>query len=762
MRRKSTLALFLSFSLFAGVFAAGCSRDPNVRKQKFFEQGNRFFDKGKYPEALISYSRALQIDPRFVEAHYKLAQCHLKQGSWAQAFQELNRTVDLQSSNWPAQLDIARLLLSAGKPQDAKDRALVILHSNPKHADAQILLSDADLALGNPKDALQEAREATEMSPELAAGFLNLALIQARTGAFVEAESSLKKAQSADPTSITPLLTMGNFYQQQKRWSDAEAQFRAAIALAPKNPLPRVELAGVYLSQGQESLAEKTLMDAKQQLGNDPAGYRLLGDYYLRRGQNAKALTEFAALSAQYKNDLGVQKSYVQLLISNRRFDEAGNLTDVLLKKTPQDTEVLILKGQLQLQQKKIDESIQTLQQARKNAPDNAFGHYQLGLAYKEKGDTQQAESEWREAVRLRPGLVEAWLALGASATQKRDWRALEEVSNQIKKNSPNRIEGYLDHATARVNQGDTLGAEADLIRVQQLAPDSPLPYAKLGELRLAQRRSGDAESLFRQALAHSPDYPEAVRGLVQALVLENKPADALTFVRDQITRNPTSSGLYLLQAELFQQTKQADQAQSSLTRAVELDAKNVRALVLLAQFQAARGQLDQAIGNYQRAIAVAPADAGLYVALGSVYESIANWEQAETTYQKALAIQQENPLASNNLAYLMLEHGGSVNVALTLAQTARKGLPDLPNSADTLGWAYYNNGAFSVAAPLFEDAVKKVPGNLAYRYHLGVTYQKLNETVQARTQFHKIIELDPKSPFADRARQVLSNISSP
>ncbi len=705
MRRKSTLALFLSFSLFAGVFAAGCSRDPNVRKQKFFEQGNRFFDKGKYPEALISYSRALQIDPRFVEAHYKLAQCHLKQGSWAQAFQELNRTVDLQSSNWPAQLDIARLLLSAGKPQDAKDRALVILHSNPKHADAQILLSDADLALGNPKDALQEAREATEMSPE---------------------------------------------------------QFRAAIALAPKNPLPRVELAGVYLSQGQESLAEKTLMDAKQQLGNDPAGYRLLGDYYLRRGQNAKALTEFAALSAQYKNDLGVQKSYVQLLILNRRFDEAGNLTDVLLKKTPQDTEVLILKGQLQLQQKKIDESIQTLQQARKNAPDNAFGHYQLGLAYKEKGDTQQAESEWREAVRLRPGLVEAWLALGASATQKRDWRALEEVSNQIKKNSPNRIEGYLDHATARVNQGDTLGAEADLIRVQQLAPDSPLPYAKLGELRLAQRRSGDAESLFRQALAHSPDYPEAVRGLVQALVLENKPADALTFVRDQITRNPTSSGLYLLQAELFQQTKQADQAQSSLTRAVELDAKNVRALVLLAQFQAARGQLDQAIGNYQRAIAVAPADAGLYVALGSVYESIANWEQAETTYQKALAIQQENPLASNNLAYLMLEHGGSVNVALTLAQTARKGLPDLPNSADTLGWAYYNNGAFSVAAPLFEDAVKKVPGNLAYRYHLGVTYQKLNETVQARTQFHKIIELDPKSPFADRARQVLSNISSP
>jgi len=267
---------------------------------------------------------------------------------------------------------------------------------------------------------------------------------------------------------------------------------------------------------------------------------------------------------------------------------------------------------------------------------------------------------------------------------------------------------------------------------------------------------------MFRQALTHNPDSPEAERGMVQALLLKNKPADALTFVRDQLSRNPNSSDLYLLQAEVFRQTKQADQAQSSLTRAVELDNKNFRALALLAQLQAATGQPDQAIGNYQRAIVEAPTDARLYLALGSAYESIGNWQQAQTTYQKALTIQPDNALASNNLAYLMLEHGGSVNVALTLAQTARKGLPDLPNSADTLGWAYYHNGAFSVAAPLFEEAVKKAPSNLAYRYHLGLTYQKLNETVQARTQFDKIIAMDPKSPLAEQARQASNGISSP
>jgi len=128
--------------------------------------------------------------------------------------------------------------------------------------------------------------------------------------------------------------------------------------------------------------------------------------------------------------------------------------------------------------------------------------------------------------------------------------------------------------------------------------------------------------------------------------------------------------------------------------------------------------------------------------------------------YQKALSIQPDDPVAANNLAYLLLEHGGSVNVALNLAQTARRGLPDQANSADTLGWAYYHNGAFSLSAPLFEDAAKKVPANLTYHYHLGLTYQKLNDSARARAEFEKTISLDPKSPVADLARHSLSEVT--
>src|SRR5690348_14918326 len=82
---------------------AACSRDPNVRKQKYLESGNRYYDAGKYSAAAIQYQNAIQIDPRFADAHFKLAQAYLKEGMWNPAYIELRKTIDIQPQNWKAQ-----------------------------------------------------------------------------------------------------------------------------------------------------------------------------------------------------------------------------------------------------------------------------------------------------------------------------------------------------------------------------------------------------------------------------------------------------------------------------------------------------------------------------------------------------------------------------------------------------------------------------------------------------------------------------------
>ena len=90
MRYLSALHLVAILLAITTLFT-GCSRDPNVRKQKYFESGQRYFEKGKYREAAIQFGNAVQVDSRFAEAHYQLAQTYLKLQDPMHAYQELTR-----------------------------------------------------------------------------------------------------------------------------------------------------------------------------------------------------------------------------------------------------------------------------------------------------------------------------------------------------------------------------------------------------------------------------------------------------------------------------------------------------------------------------------------------------------------------------------------------------------------------------------------------------------------------------------------------
>jgi cellulose synthase operon protein C len=762
MRNPTT---FRTPSLLPPIFLAfvltGCFTSPDARKQKFYEQGVRDYDNQKYPEAVISLSRALQLDPHFADARYKLAQTHQREGNWTSAVQEFQRTIDQSPTNWHAQIDLGQILLAGQRPQEAKDHALTVLNGDPKNADAEILLSNADMQLNNVDSSLREAQEAIALAPEKAKVYVNLALIQQKSGKDDDAEVTLKKAQSAEPSAVSSYLVLGRLFARQGRWADAVSQFQAAIPLTPHDPQPRTALAAIYWKQGAREAAEKVLSDAKQQVPDDPAIYRLLGDYYMAKGDSAKALSEFGALSVRYPNDTAVRKTYIQLLILNHRLDEASRLNEATLKNGPRDSESLVLRGQIQTQQNHFDDAILTLRQALTADPSNALGHYHLGVAFQRKNQIQEAEGEWHAAVRLRPDLIQAWTALGATAAQRGDWRTLDPIATRLCELAPDAPDGYLFHATAKINLGDSAAAEESLKQLVKLAPQNPLGYVKLGQLRAQQKRWAEAEVYYRQALSHDSNSISAVEGLVALDLRRDRAADAVRLVQSQLDKTPENVNLYLLLGDSQLKGGHVVEAERAFQEAVALNRQNVNAVVALAGLQISQGRSEQGIANYQRAIELAPTNVELYLALGGAYEGQGSWENAEQAYRKALAIRPDFGPAANNLAFLLLEHGGDVNVALSLAQTARRGLPTLPNSADTLGWAYYHGGLFSLAAPLFEDAVKKDPANSTYHYHLGLTYQKLNDPNRSHAELEKAIAINPKSRIADQARQAITQSTS-
>lgn len=151
---------------------------------------------------------------------------------------------------------------------------------------------------------------------------------------------------------------------------------------------------------------------------------------------------------------------------------------------------------------------------------------------------------------------------------------------------------------------------------------------------------------------------------------------------------------------------------------------------------------------------------------MGELYESKQDWTNAKAAYQKALELKPDNPLASNNLAYVLLQSGGNVDVALSLAQTGRRGMPDSPNAADTLGWVYYQKGAYKSAIDLFQESLKlaekaKAPDDPTVHYHLGLAYEKDNQPALARQHLERVLKINPNYSAAADVKKALAQLKS-
>jgi Flp pilus assembly protein TadD len=241
----------------------------------------------------------------------------------------------------------------------------------------------------------------------------------------------------------------------------------------------------------------------------------------------------------------------------------------------------------------------------------------------------------------------------------------------------------------------------------------------------------------------------------------------AISAANGQIAKSPTNSGFYdLLGTALYYDKKDLAGAATALQKAIELDKNNFDAQLKLAQVQATKGSTEEAIATCRRALESNPNEPGFYILLGDLYQARKDWNSAAEAYQKALAIKPEHPLASNDLASVMLQSGGNLDVALSLAQTARRGMPTSPDVADTLGWIYYQKGAYHSAVNSLREALRlsqqnSSPDNPQLHYHLGMAYAKSGQPTLARQQLQQALRLDPNSVDAQDARKQLAELKS-
>ena len=743
------------------LLAQGCTRDPNVRKVKYLNSGKTYAAQGKEKEAIIQFSNAIKIDPHFAAAHFELAQAYMKSGSAMGGYTELRRTVELDPKNLEARLELAQIYLAARQYPKSLEQANAILALDPKNADAWAVKSGIATANNDHEEALKDIQQALVYAPNRAGFHAQLGLIQASDpSTSKDAEGNVRDAVKLDPKNAPAHLLLSAMLQKKGDDAGALAEAQAATQADPKNVRAWLTLAALYYKSGDKAKSEATLMQATDELHDTNDGANLLFNYYRQTNQRDRAVAAYEQLSNKYPKSVPIKITYAQILVDQGNFAKVQQIVDELNKTNANDPQVQAMTGMLLLRNGKTDDAYNLLQKAAKNSPDSVMLKYWLAMADKAKGDAAGAEENFRAVTRAQPGNLMAQRELASLAAAKKDNAQLQQIAETLITHFPNLSDGYLWRAVAEMNQGRTDQADADLQTAIKKNPKDSASLVALGELRIRQKRYPEAVTLLQQSLDANPNQLPALQMLVSYYMFQKQPEKATALVQQEIAKVPNNGALYVVLSNIQLAQKDVSGAMSSAEKAIQLNPSDPSTLMAYTRTATASGNAAAAISKWQAWSNAHPRDPQGDVILATLEEARGNANGAMDYYKKALAIQPDNPIAQNNLAFLMLQSGQDVDVALSMAQSARRSMPHSANTADTLAWAYYHKGIYGSARDLLEDAAKTSPNDASIQYHLGMVYSKMGKKEDAVEHLKKAVSLAPGTQTGNDANKALSSLS--
>ncbi len=742
----------------------GCTRNPEVAKRKYVESGQKYMGQKKYESAVIQFKKALQVDPRYAEAHYQLATADLELQHFQEAYQELSQAVELDKNHIKACLALGSLYLAGHQADKAEEKARHVIELDANNADAYVLLGNALMVEKRQQDAVDAFTRAISLKPDDTDAYLNRGLLYAFMKQDASAEQDMRKAISLDPHKLSAYANLAGFYFYTKDPKKAEEVYRLAIQNNPDSPSPYLRLAGLLLHEGRKADSEQIIQQLRDKQPTSADVASSVGDYYLALRDPEAATKEYQrGLNYDPKNQ-ELQLRLLETLLNTGKVDDASRLADGMLKDKPGDVIARITHARILAIKGNSAEAITSLRDVIHDAPDNAQAHFILGQVLRQTGDLPGAKSELQECAKQmsfkhQPENPMVLKALAETYRDSRDYDTAREYAARLQKLNESNPEAHFLNATIDIGAKDYAAALDELKEVQKTAPNDPLVHLNTGIAYAGQKKYAEAEREFQATIKMYPTFDSAWGDYITLLFGTNQPAKALALANQYVTANPNRPSAHFMNGSALATAKKYDVAVAEFQKVLQLDPKSMMAYVRLAQLHQVMGQPDAALDSYQKALALQPTSSAVNTAIGDVYLSKGDLKSAGKYFQAALAENSHDPVAANNLAWVYAVQGENLDMALSLATQAKQTAPDMTAINDTLAWIQYKKGNYRVSVSLAEDAVKKEPQKADYRYHLGMALKSAGEIDRAKIELQKALQLNLKGTDAQDAQKTLASL---
>lgn len=346
----------------------------------------------------------------------------------------------------------------------------------------------------------------------------------------------------------------------------------------------------------------------------------------------------------------------------------------------------------------------------------------------------ETAEVTARRAVDLDPTDESARLTLAAALAGQHRFAEAAEIASAVLSDAPESIGALLALGDARLELGDTAGAETAYRRAIDLAGPVPAVRSRMARLEATIGNPERARELSRTALVEAAD-------------IDLRHADA-SFYWFQLAAYEFGVG-------------DADAAERSLRAALLVHPDNLGATELLGRVLAGLGRYDEAIGLYEGLIAAGPA-ADLHGELAKLYRLTGREAEAAEQIEVGLALARETAdrfaAERRHLIGFLSDH--DPHEALRLAALDLEERQDVRSHA-WYAWALHRTGDTDAAADAIEPALVHDTMDPLLRYQAGAILVAAGDTDRGRELLESALELNPgfDVEHAARARELIASL---
>jgi tetratricopeptide (TPR) repeat protein len=316
-----------------------------MRQEESFEPAVRLYSKlieidSEFPEAHTKLSfvlyrnedaergvaearAAIARTPDSAEAHKCMGQNLEAQKQFDAAIAEYQRALAIKPDYIVVHFDLGILYLNRGDYRNSIAESRKALASDPTNADAHYNLALALENTGEFGTAMGEFREAIRLKPNKQDWRIKLAELMSNAGDRDGAIEEFRKVIRMSPDASYCHNCFGNLLYHADRLDEAARQYRIALQLDASDADSHYGLGLIYEAKNQPDEAFKEFQEAAR-LGMDSWGvHQELANIYFARKQNDEALTEIKqALSIAPSNGY-IHEKLADILAASGRDEEA-------------------------------------------------------------------------------------------------------------------------------------------------------------------------------------------------------------------------------------------------------------------------------------------------------------------------------------------------------------------------------------------------------------------------------------------------------